>query len=394
MKFEKKTIVIGGNHHNTLGVIRSLGRKGVMPYVILTSGDNNSFVLKSKYIKKSWTVKGTDAAITLMMKEFANDKEKSIVITCHDIISSQIDLNRSRLLPYFDIPGCEQEGKVTMLMNKKTMSEEAAKNGLSIPETAILNSNTIKETKGIYFPCITKPVESRLGSKSEIHVFYNINQLSDFLNENEGKNYIVQHYIVKTMEFQLIGCSLSAGQEIIIPGVSVILRQPKTTNTGFLHYRNLDESFAKTVEDTKKFIKAIEYSGLFSAEFIRDKNGIDYFMEINFRNDGNSICVTNSGVNLPYIWYLYNIGKDYTKEIRPIHDEYVMPEFAEISLYIEGIISFSQWKEDMKKATSYMDYDQKDPEPTNGWKNYRKRALLALIIKMKNKILKRRKICL
>ena len=51
MKFEKKTIVIGGNHHNTLGVIRSLGRKGVMPYVILTSGDNNSFVLKSKYIK-------------------------------------------------------------------------------------------------------------------------------------------------------------------------------------------------------------------------------------------------------------------------------------------------------------------------------------------------------
>lgn len=388
MKKNKKVIVIGGNHHNTLGVIRSLGRKGVMPYLILTSGNTDSYVLKSKYIKKSWTVKGSEAAITLLMTVFAKDREKSVVIACHDLISSQLDLNRSKLLPYFYLPGCEFQGRVTEFMNKKRMSESALENGLSIPKTLILNSKTIKENDVIPYPCITKPIDCSSGSKGEIHVFSNELQLIDFLEQNIGKNYIVQQFVEKTIEFQLIGCSLFCGKEIIIPGVSEILRQPHNTNTGFLHYRNLDETFLSALENTKNFIQAIGYSGLFSAEFIRDKNGDDYFMEINFRNDGNSISVTNAGVNLPYIWYLYNIGEDYKKEILPIHDEYVMPEFAEMLLYVRGIISFREWRRDMRMSTSYMDYDKDDPAPTDGWKKYRKQELLAPLRWVKKKILK------
>lgn len=36
------------------------------------------------------------------------------------------------------------------------------------------------------------------------------------------------------------------------------------------------------------FIRDLGYSGLFSLEFIRDKSGKDYFMELNMRNDGNA----------------------------------------------------------------------------------------------------------
>ena len=57
-------------------------------------------------------------------------------------------------------------------------------------------------------------------------------------------------------------------------------------------------------------------------------------MEINFRNDGNAICVTAAGFNLPYIWYLYNTGGNYREEIEAskVKPTYVMPEFADISL--------------------------------------------------------------
>ena len=41
-----KIIVFGGNHHNTLGVIRSLGEAGITPILIL-HGTNHSFVLGS-----------------------------------------------------------------------------------------------------------------------------------------------------------------------------------------------------------------------------------------------------------------------------------------------------------------------------------------------------------
>ena len=102
-------------------------------------------------------------------------------------------------------------------------------------------------------------------------------------------------------------------------------------------------------------------------------------MEINFRNDGNVIAVTNAGVNLPYIWYLFCSGQNYKSEVFPIHDEYVMPEFAELSLFIQRQINWAQWKSDMKKATSYMDYAEDDLAPTDGWKQYKKQRRTAIV---------------
>ena len=388
----QKVVVIGGNHHNTLGVIRSLGKVGIAPLVILTSGDDNSFVLKSKYIQRSWVVKGSEEAIKTLLHELASIDSKSVVIGCHDGISSAIDSNRDILLPYFEIPGTKKTGEITRLMNKKAMGELATQVGLNVPETIILNKNSFTENRNIPYPCITKPVESKSGSKSEIVICNTPEELASFFNGSKYlKDYIVQRYIKKTIEFQLIGCSLDFGNEVIIPGVSVILRQTKSSNTGFLHYTQLDGTFGQTLENTKTFIKKVGYSGLFSVEFLRNNIGKDYFMEMNFRNDGNAIAVTNAGVNLPYIWYLYCIGADYKNEIKTIHDEYVMPEFVELSLFQRGIISRKEWKQDMKKATTFMDYDFEDPAPTDGWKKYNRQRLKNQVFRFVNLIHKNNK---
>lgn len=46
-------IIIGGNHHNPLGVVRSFGVNGIRPYGIIVTGQNkSSFVTKSRYWKK------------------------------------------------------------------------------------------------------------------------------------------------------------------------------------------------------------------------------------------------------------------------------------------------------------------------------------------------------
>ena len=385
MEHSKKVIVVGGNHHNTLGVIRSLGRAGLAPFVILTSGNGDSFVLKSKYIQKSWVVKGSNEALDLVQKGFASEKDKCVLIACHDIISSVFDMNREILLPGFFVPGTKMQGRITHLMNKKTMGELAALMGLHVPETTVCNKTTVIQLNNSIFPCITKPVDSKSGSKDEIVICKTKDELIAFISKH-NKDYVVQHFIDKLYEFQLIGCSLKEGEEIIIPGVSVILRQTKSSNTGFLQYTYLDDSYKQTIEASKAFIREIEYSGLFSVEFIRDKNGKDYFMEMNFRNDGNTISVANAGVNLPYIWYLSCIGADYQKEIKPIHEEFVMPEFAELALYKQGIISRKDLRQDMKKATSYMDYAPDDPKPTDGWNNYKKQKRFSMVKHWKHRL--------
>ena len=48
-------------------------------------------------------------------------------------------------------------------------------------------------------------------------------------------------------------------------------------------------------------IKETRYNGLFDVEFIQDKDGINYFLEVNFRVDG-SIYKLAPGINLPLEW--------------------------------------------------------------------------------------------
>ena len=50
----RHVIIIGGSHHNTLGVIRALGYKGLKNQIhLILEGDSNSFVSKSRYLNNS-----------------------------------------------------------------------------------------------------------------------------------------------------------------------------------------------------------------------------------------------------------------------------------------------------------------------------------------------------
>lgn len=53
-----KAVVIGTDHHNTLGVIRGLGERGIMPDLLLVSGGKRSFVSRSRYIFTLYLVLG------------------------------------------------------------------------------------------------------------------------------------------------------------------------------------------------------------------------------------------------------------------------------------------------------------------------------------------------
>lgn len=97
-------------------------------------------------------------------------------------------------------------------------------------------------------------------------------------------------------------------------------------------------------------------------------------MEINFRNDGNGICVTASGVNLPYIWYLDCICRNYSSELSNlINPIYVMPDMAELKLLLTRQISIKEYISDFRKTDRFMEYDKNDPKPF--WKLLRMKLL-------------------
>lgn len=355
-----KVIVIGGDHHNTLGVIRGLGERGVKSELILITSSKMTFVNYSRYVSSCTKLAVDSSIVETLLTQYKDETEKPVVICCSDSSSGVIDENRNKLTPYFLLPGAEEQGRISELMSKKSMAELAIEVGLNIPNTYYIDNP--KEEFGIIpLPCIIKPLESRKGSKTEISICRTWDELSAYASKHDISKDQIQDFIDKDFEYQLIGCSTR--NEIIIPGVSKILRPCKGSNTSYLHYTPLEIGFCD-IEKCKEFVRRTGYRGLFSLEFLRDKQGKDYFIEINFRNDGNAICVTAAGMSLPYIWYLDCMEQEYTSEKRKtIKSVYVMPDMAELKLLATRQISLKEYLSDFKKTDRFMEYDKMDNKP-------------------------------
>ena len=355
-----RVIVIGSDHHNTLGVVRGLGERGVNPDVMILSNGGGSFVGKSKYVNRVLFVEDVKEISNSLITNYRSEENKPVVICCADPIESEIDQHYNELRNYFILPGSEIQGRITELMNKQVMSNLASKVGLKIPRTWYIDSEC-KGLSEVLFPCIVKPLVSKDGCKEDIQIIKTEEKLRDYLVSGRHEKSQIQEFIEKDFEYQLIGCSTN--NEVIIPGVSIILRPCKGSNTSFLQYKQLPAGFCD-IEKCNVFVKETGYRGLFSMEFIRDKQGRDYFMEINFRNDGNAICTTAAGISLPYVWYLSCLAKDYTEEVQKVlKSVYVMPDMAELKLLLTGKINIVQYIKDLNKTGRFMEYDKEDTKP-------------------------------
>lgn len=350
----RKIVIIGGNHHNTLGVIRSLGiRNDMIIEAIIITPTRRSFVLKSRYINHGIILPDINYLKRYLIST-ANE-EKKIIISCSDEVSEFLDQNKNELQEYFILPGCLKQGQLSFLMNKLNILTKAKECGLTTP-THYNNLDLVT------YPCIAKPKVSCRATKNDIVICNEKEQLSSYFVQNADKIFI-EEYIDKKEEFQFIGASINYGEKVIIPGMSNIIRSVSNTNTGFLQYHRITEEYIETYNKTVSLIKSCKYTGLFSVEFIRSKNNIDYFLEINFRNDGNAYCVTASGVNLPMLYIKACSGIDYKDEILNVKNITVMPEFQDFKLVVQRKLNLFTWVRDIKKTDSFLVYNKEDKGP-------------------------------
>lgn len=365
MEVKNDVIVIGATHHNTLGLIRSLGYKGINPILILISPDKKSYVAKSKYIKTTYYLDAEESVVSFLLDNFKRAGVKPIIIACYDGVESVIDESYSLLSPFFLLPGSKTCGRISYYMNKDIMIGLAKEVGFLCPESHVIDKNGKLEVDTIHFPCILKPLVSKEGSKQDIKRCYKKEDLEAYLKEDHCDRIQVQKLIDKDYEYQLIGVSLDDGKTVVIPGYSHVIRPSDVTNTGFLKYIPSQQQ-PVSIGLCKTFLEKIGYSGLFSMEFIHGKDGKDYFMEINFRNDGNSICVTSSGLNLPYLYCLSQAGLSADVELGLVHSMrpvYVMPEFDDLILLLKGKVGLFTWIRDFRKTDCFMEFSKNDMRP-------------------------------
>lgn len=378
-------IVIGGLHHNTLGCIRALGEAlgekcNIHVLVVGTNLKNPNILSKSKYVTAN-TIHyvNSDDDIMPWLIEFPRDGKRWTIICCSDG-AAEVVLNHSKELhKWYHVPTIETDMDY---MCKDVQTNMAADCGLLVPASKTMSTHDPIHWSD--YPCIIKPIKSVIGKgKADIYIVGNHEELKNALNNIAADSVQLQQYIDKKMEYQLIGCSLRGGEQIIIPGYTSIIRQPKNTNTGYLQYLPIRElNFDRS--GVERLIQKLRYSGLFSVEFIRDKEDHDYFLEINLRNDGNAYCVKTAGVNLPFIWVYYN---EYHRipDCRLTFDKpiYFIPDFIDMKLGIRSV-GVVKWLGQFIHSESHSLLNKKDMGPFIFELGYRCRRYIKKRIKIQN----------
>ena len=365
MTQKNKVIVVGGDHHNTLGVVESLGQKGVRSFVILHTPHVYGYVVYSKYVQAGWCCQSEEDIISTLLANFQDKKNKAVIIATNDIVATILDNNFESLRDYFIIPTTTPAGTLHKCMSKEFMSSLAREVGLDVPETWVIHDGIIPQD--IIYPVITKAISSVDGSKDNICICRGELELRDFLKDKSRVSIIqAQRFIEKDFEFQLLGCSLNSGKTVLIPGRTHIDRPKGLDNTFFLKFDKCEPEFEETINKSVLFVQKVKYTGLFSIEFLRDKNnGKNYFTEMNFRNDGNAVCVTKAGTNLPYIFYLSQIGEDFHSELHnsTISTVYLNPEVYYFGRMLSGEVSFREWVNNVRRTNCNTTFFKDDKKP-------------------------------
>lgn len=370
-KIPNRIIVIGGNHHNGLGIIRSLGEIGCRVFFIAISS-SKSYVTKSKYLEDFWYAEKETDLINIILNEFSQDDIKPIIIPADDYTASIVDKNINKLNENFLVPNIgQEENAVLKKMNKHVMNNLAEKHGLFVPKSYEINlkvagsiTNAIN-TLDINYPCIVKPLQSIDGTKSDITINKDRTDLLKNLEKLKSnyKEVIIQEFIYKDGEFGIQGIVTIQGKEIIIPGVIEKLRQ-STVAQGSTTYAKLVKSNALVeIDKIKSLLKDLGYVGIFDMELMYRKDKV-YFIELNFRNGAYGYAFTKAGINLPAMWCLDATGQDISMESKVIKKEVtLMSEVADFRNVFESNITLMKWIVQFVKSDTHLILNKYDFRP-------------------------------
>ncbi len=356
-------IVMAIEHYNPLGIIRSLGEKGISPIYIAIKG-KVELASKSKYISKCHYADNVAEGFEILMTEYSNlpNGKKPFLYCCDDKSLGYIDRHFDDLNGKFIFFNGGANNRINKYIDKAEVLQLAKECGLSFATTVVCDKGQIPA--GIDYPIITKSISPNVGGwKSDVFICSNSKELAAAYEKIQAPQVLVQKYIEKKNELEYYGVSVDHGKDVLM-----------TVGTNYLYmipgyyspYMNVFEPpYPEVQQKIANMLKKIGFEGIFSCEFIVDDNDELYFLEINFRNATWSYSSTCAGRTLPYLWACGMLeGKIDRSELAAFEPFRAMVEPIDYAKRVKtGDVSVMEWAADFKNAKCPYYYNEADPEP-------------------------------
>ena len=279
-------------------------------------------------------------------------------MTTFDAAAQWVDDREAELSQHFLTP-CRGK-QLGRLFDKAEQCTLASECGLLVPKNVIYHRGDKFPDAEIGYPLITKPLVSSQGEKGDIHICRSKQELETALQEESHcQSFLIQEFIEKEYEIDAVGVSTDDG--VVFGGAIHKYRHwPPLTGAGAYGVFEKINAFNLDLEGIGRFLKHSGYHGPFSVEFVHTNDKKNYFMEVNFRNEGLAYASTCAGANLHALYVCSDYRIDWSKFRRIF-----MMNYSIDLLYVkQGMLSRWSWLKDCLRTRCFINMCFSDLGPT------------------------------
>lgn len=339
-----EALIVGGNHVNSLTMIRCFGEYFGTVSVVLHDCSKSDFA-RSRYVRSILYV-NDDSELVMALNHYSKNANHIIVISCSDWSAHVIDEHRDELSSSLCVFQTGRKGDVNYYMNKWNQIDLAKSCGMKVPASCFVNESVSGENYSVIsFPCIVKPISSWKVGKN-IRICQSKEDLSNVLSDVDFGGSLIQTMVDNKYEIVIPGFAVD--KRVFLPGVVRKIRNIAggTTYANILPFGPEHDRIKQCAE---KMIIKMSYQGFFGIECIFD--GEDFvFIEVNLRNDATFYAMHKAGFNIPsnYCDALYFKCISSNAQIRSL---FSMSEIYDFAFVFRREISIWRWMWEYKKSS-------------------------------------------
>lgn len=350
-----EVIIVGGDHHNGLGLARIFGINKVKVHSFVISENSKSFLAKSKYIYDCHICANERQAFDTIVSIFGSVREKFFIIPYSDAAALELDLRLYELKGFMTPSIKGKQGLIAELMDKSNQYQFAKENGIKMAQTITYYFDQKNAKLSMKYPCIVKPVISAEGDKRDIAICNSENQLLSVLEKLREKHYkrvLIQEYLTIDYEIDVFGCVLKQKPFFCQIPTKTIRSWPVKGGTNSYSEILVETDIIKKCSAIIDSLRKLGFYGLYDIElFVVGKDVV--LNEINFRNSGDVYMGISQNYYYPYAWTEDYMGEKINIYTNPQQSVFAMTECADIRNVIVRNVSFFSWLKDYHVCKDY-----------------------------------------
>lgn len=368
--------VILGSDFKALGVIRSLGQRGI-PCVVIDNQPRSAWF--SRYTKKRfhWQHNMSDEQFLHFLLSIGKSYqlEQWVLFPLQDEVVEFVARNASQLSAIYRL-ATQNWDVVQWICDKRLTYRLADETGIAYPRTWYPASEDELRTMDIAFPAILKPAVSIHFQQATRLKALPANTFEELLNQYRyAASIIVADEIMIQETIPGTGQTQYSFAAYCKEGYSILSMTARRTRQYPIDF-GLGSSFVEAIEvpairePAEKFLAALGVTGMVEVEFKYDQRDSQYkLLDVNLRPWGWHTLSTACGLDFSYIHYKDILGEA-PMPLEPRYGYHWVRLLTDIPAGIQeiraGITTSRAYLQSFTGHTVYSVFDLRDPLPALG----------------------------